>query len=315
MLAITADNASSNGTVIDEIINLTKNLCLPFTKVRWIRCFAHILNLCMQSSLAVMSPFIDKVMMFEYLRWFNNWVFETARHGGQQLRELVTSIRASSQRIQKFKKKSLKTAVWKSLIWIMRRKNWFLKMEWQLKRMTYCQFWTAQLIGALLFSFWNVLSNSDILSMRLRRIKTWEKTNFSEMNGQSLIMCSSFFRILPLSPYVKGPSYPRLSMVVPLYNSFLDSLEDVKRDPNKHELIVKGAELDWTSYLRITTRRPPIVMVATYMDPRCKLNYFVANGWHVGIGGGDEWHEQEDFIMARVKPTWFFCTLLFNVHF
>ena len=44
-------------------------------------------------------------------------------------------------------------------------------------------------------------------------------------------------------------------------------------------------------------------MVAKYMDPRCKLNYFVANGWHVGIGGGDEWHEQEDFIMARVKPT------------
>ena len=68
MLAITTDNASSNGTVIDEIINLTKNLCLPFTKVRWIRCFAHILNLCMQSALAVMSSFIDKVMMFEYLR-------------------------------------------------------------------------------------------------------------------------------------------------------------------------------------------------------------------------------------------------------
>ena len=78
------------------------------------------------------------------------------------------------------------------------------------------------------------------------------------MNGQSLIMCSSFFRILPLSPYVKGPSYPRLSMVVPLYNSFLDSLEDIKRDPNKHELIVKGAEAGLNKLSSYYDKAPPL---------------------------------------------------------
>ena len=91
-------------------------------------------------------------------------------------------------------------------------------------------------------------------------------------------------------------------MVVPLYNSLLDRLEDVTRDPNKHGLIVKG-EAGLNKLSSYYDKASPIVMVATYMDPRCKLNYFVANGWHVGIGGGDEWHEQEDFIMTRVKPT------------
>lgn len=60
--SITTDNASSNGTFIEEFIELTKNSVSPFQEEKWIRCFAHIINLAVQSAIDPMRPMFDKVL-------------------------------------------------------------------------------------------------------------------------------------------------------------------------------------------------------------------------------------------------------------
>lgn len=110
-------------------------------------------------------------------------------------------------------------------------------------------------------------------------------------------------RFAIITTYVEGNSYPTFSMVVPLYNSLLDGLEDVTRDSSKHDLIVKGAEAGLAKLSSYYDKASPIVMVATFMDPRCKLNYFVKNGWHTsGSASQDSNTPPEDLIQTRVKP-------------
>ena len=72
MLAITTDNASSNETFIDHIVHLTKNNSRPFEKERWIRCFAHVINLCVRSALECMFTLIEKVTINDYLQHFQS---------------------------------------------------------------------------------------------------------------------------------------------------------------------------------------------------------------------------------------------------
>ena len=63
MLAITTDNASSNETFINHIVYFKSGASRPFTKDRWVRCFAHIINLCVKSALEPMSQLIDKLYL------------------------------------------------------------------------------------------------------------------------------------------------------------------------------------------------------------------------------------------------------------
>jgi hypothetical protein len=58
---VTTDNASSNGTFIEELARLTKDFDHPFEKENWIRCLAHILNLAAQDALDCLKPNIEKV--------------------------------------------------------------------------------------------------------------------------------------------------------------------------------------------------------------------------------------------------------------
>ena len=72
MLSITTDNASSNETFIDEIVRLTRDSDTPFDIDMWIRCFAHILNLCVKKILEVIDELLQKVKHrnpFEICLW------------------------------------------------------------------------------------------------------------------------------------------------------------------------------------------------------------------------------------------------------
>lgn len=79
-------------------MHLTKNNSRAFQKDLWIRCFAHVINLCVKSSLESMSTLIEKVKPFLIL------ISPTVTYWHFQARNLVVSIRASPQRIAKFKK-------------------------------------------------------------------------------------------------------------------------------------------------------------------------------------------------------------------
>lgn len=61
MLAITTDKATSDQTFIDHIIQWTKDTSRPFNKDSWIRCFAHIINLCVKCALENMFALLQKV--------------------------------------------------------------------------------------------------------------------------------------------------------------------------------------------------------------------------------------------------------------
>jgi hypothetical protein len=72
MLSITTDNASSNETFIDEIVRLTRDCDTPFDKDMWIRCFAHVLNICVKKILEVIDELLQKVKHrnpFEICLW------------------------------------------------------------------------------------------------------------------------------------------------------------------------------------------------------------------------------------------------------
>lgn len=75
MLSITTDYASSNESFIEHIIHLTKNNSQPFNKDMWIRCFAYVLNICVQTILEIISELLQKVkhkpsVMFIYVFLF-----------------------------------------------------------------------------------------------------------------------------------------------------------------------------------------------------------------------------------------------------
>ncbi|KZR97725.1 Uncharacterized protein APZ42_007241, partial [Daphnia magna] len=88
-----------------------------------------------------------------------------------------------------------------------------------------------------------------------------------------------------------------------MYNKLLDLLEKVSTDRRKHPLIQKGAQAGLRKLSSYYDKSSPLVMTATFMDPRCKINYFLVNGWNVGAELTNSYSSlDEDLISTRVKP-------------
>jgi hypothetical protein len=219
-----------------------------------------------------------------------------------QLRSLVVSIRASPLRIEKFKEILLEGGV-------------------QLSDVEYEE---AELLCAE-----GVIIDNDLLPI-MDCPTRWSSTYFflkrslkmrtaldeiakdqdlrkHKVQGNEWLILQEVFNFLKsfalITTYVEETSYPTLSLVVPMYNKLLNLLEDVTRDPSKHLLIRKGAAagLDKLSYYYDKTS--PMVMVATFLDPRCKLEYFVTHGWNYGGAMDDSFTPLDvDLISSRVKP-------------
>jgi hypothetical protein len=78
MLSITTDNATSDETFIDHIVSLTKDSSQPFDKGLWVRCFAYVMNICVQTILGTVSILLQKVKQknpFEFKFYIDNFVF------------------------------------------------------------------------------------------------------------------------------------------------------------------------------------------------------------------------------------------------
>lgn len=219
-----------------------------------------------------------------------------------QLRNLVTSIRASPKRIQKFKK------ILKDLCIELN------DLEYEREE---------------LFAAGEDIINSDLLPI-LDCPTRWSSTYFflkralklqaaineiakdqdlrkNELQQEEWDILKEVFNFLEsfafITTYVEGTSYPTLSLVVPMYNKLLDLFEEVSRDDTKHTLIQKGAKAGLDKLLSYYDKSSPLIMTATFMDPRCKMNYFIANGWNVGGELADSYApSDEDLILTRVKP-------------
>ncbi|KAK4017339.1 hypothetical protein OUZ56_032286 [Daphnia magna] len=211
MLALTTDNASSNGTFIDHIIYLSRNTYRPFKKEYWIRCFAH-------------------------------------------LRDLVVGIKSSPQWIEK----------------IQRIAKYY---EVEDEELDYEEDEKFFLDGGLI--------PTDLLPI--------------------LDCPTKDFAVL--TTYVEVSQYPTLSLVVPMYNRLLDQLEEASRDHSKHPLLVQGAAAGFAKLSSYYNKAFPLVMAATFVDPRCKMKYFIDNGWSTGGGTYDAYiGTDENLIISRVKP-------------
>ena len=106
-----------------------------------------------------------------------------------------------------------------------------------------------------------------------------------------------------VTAYIEGSEYPTLSLVLPMYNQLLNLLEDVSRDEKKNHLIVQGAAAGLLQLSSYYDKSSPMILAATFMDPRCKMKYFVDHGWSSGGETNNSYSDlDEDLITARVKP-------------
>ena len=91
-----------------------------------------------------------------------------------------------------------------------------------------------------------------------------------------------------------------------MYNRLLVILEDVAYCHHasiNHPLIVEGAQAGLLKLSAYYDKASPIVMTATFMDPRLKMQYFLENGWSCGANDNDSYQaSDENLILSRVKP-------------
>ncbi|XP_057373479.1 uncharacterized protein LOC130694417 [Daphnia carinata] len=277
ILAITTDNATSNQTFMDHIIQWTKDNSHPFNKDSWIRCFAHIINLCVKCALEDMFVLLQK------------------------LRDLIVAIRASLERVQQFKE-------------ILK------ECEFELSELDYEE--------DELFSFDGAVITDDLLPFLDCR-EQWSSTYFflkrglklrraideiakdqelcqNELKEEDWLILEQVFSFLEkfalVTTYVETSHFPTLSLVIPMYNRLLNLLEETSRDESKHTLIVKGASAGLQILSAYYEEASPLLMAATFMDPRCKMQYFVESGCNFGGETGDGCTVIEDRMAARVKP-------------
>lgn len=109
-----------------------------------------------------------------------------------------------------------------------------------------------------------------------------------------------------ITKYIEGNGYPTLSIVVPMYNRLLTILEDVSQHLHRsisHTLIIKGASAGLEKLSAYYDKASHVVMAATFMDPRLKMQYFIENGWSCGGESRDAFQPiEENLITNRVKP-------------
>ena len=176
----------------------------------------------------------------------------------------------------------------------------------------------------------SIIARSDLLPIMDDGSKQWSSTYFflkrairlqnaidetakdddlrkHQLHDEDWLVLKQVFSFLEefalITTYVEGSPYPTLSLVLPMYNQLLTHLEDVSLDTTKHALVVKGAKAGLQELSAYYDKASPVMITATYLDPRCKMKYFVNHGWNGGrVGGALNGTNEVDLITTRVKP-------------
>ena len=92
---------------------------------------------------------------------------------------------------------------------------------------------------------------------------------------------------------IEGSKYPTLNVVIPLYNSLIDHVEDWIDDEdctmdseegeNRSEEIIAGATAAKEKLLEYYNKTTETYIVPVVLDPRLKLNYFESQEWGILI--------------------------------
>lgn len=101
-----------------------------------------------------------------------------------------------------------------------------------------------------------------------------------------------------VTKFLAGVKYPTLSCVIPLYNTLMDNLEAIQSDANKSEDLKNAAGAAFKKIEKCYNKTTPVYLVATVLDPRLKLDYFIRHGWTEGRGVWDG----RNLVEENVKP-------------
>ncbi|KAI9557257.1 hypothetical protein GHT06_017080 [Daphnia sinensis] len=221
----------------------------------------------------------------------------------QKLRDLVTSIRASSQRIKKFK----------TILKIYGLNN----EEYDEEEIVFAEgsIITNDLLPILDYKMrWSSAFYFVKRAVKLRRtideIAKDADLRRNETENEDWDILSEVLEFLEefatITKYIEGSGYPTLSLVVPMYNRLLTILEDVfqcRHRSIQHPLIVSAAVAGLEKLSSYYDKASPIVMAATFLNPRLKMEYIVDNGWDCGGESQDAFQPlDENLITSRVRP-------------
>lgn len=80
----------------------------------------------------------------------------------------------------------------------------------------------------------------------------------------------------------------------------------MKLDRSNHQLIRKDTAAGLHKLPNYYDKASPIVMIATFLGPRCKLEYFENHGWNCGGYNENAFTQLDtdnvDLMSSRVKP-------------
>lgn len=246
----------------------------------WIRCFAHVLNICVQKMLKVTSGLVQKVKPENFSEILLLYLYLSLKASRS------CNLGALAQRIEKFKK-MLKT---------LRLQNEDSEEEemWSTEETVITQYLLPILDGE---TRWSSGYFFDKRGLKLRvaideiaKNKDLRKYELSKEDWRILHQVLEFLEEFAIiTKYIEGSGYPTLSLVVPMYHRLLVILEDISKNLHEsisHPLIVEGASASLQKLSLYYDKTSPIVIAATFMDPRLKMQYFIDNGWQCGGNRG-----------------------------
>ena len=244
LFCVTTDNASSNGTFVQQLARLTSSQEVPFDLDQWIRCFAHILNLSVQDALVCLKPIMKK------------------------LRKLVKAIKASPQRLDKLKEALQKAATGQLPEYTADIETFTGSMlvpkQDVVTRWSSGHFMNKRAI--------EIRPGLDYLTATERELRECELQDEDwKRLGESGEFLEPFAEI---TTFVEGMKYPTLSAVVPLFDDLLRTLEGWKIDMEKSEEIRDACEAAILKLQKYQELLSPVAMIATTLDPRLKYDYF-----------------------------------------
>jgi hypothetical protein len=244
VLGITLDNASNNNTMMRAAENDAGN---SFSTFAHIRCFAHVVNLGAHDALAVISDDLEN------------------------LRTVVRNIRASPQNSEEFKGMVLLKNIAE------------VSMDEELDE--YLP--TSHKAILDVATRWNSTYHMLLRACKLKPaiiLYARSKALTLEDNCWDRFMTIVQFlkKFSDVSVYMCSDSYPTLSMAVPHYNSLLKHIDDhgKRTQPSSNAIAVDrlhnacvAAYGKIVQYYMVTS---DCYTIATVLDPRLKLNYYVA---------------------------------------
>ncbi|GBB95627.1 hypothetical protein RclHR1_02580010 [Rhizophagus clarus] len=256
ILGISTDNASN----MDKMFNKFEYIC-NYEGIKFdadnqrVRCLAHIINLAVQNIL--------KALKGEAPENENEILQENVSIGSilgvvTKLRILITKIRASPQRKERFKRQCVALNV-KSLELIPDIRTRWNSTFYMIKR-AFC----------LREPLHNLAAADKELSSYLLNSIEWDKLN--EIQG--LLECFQKATI-----EMSSENSPTLGQTVPIYNYLIDNIEDFLEETNTKSNDVINAANDAKSKLQqyyLSSDRL-VYVIATIIDPRHKLQYYIDN--------------------------------------